>query len=283
MQENRSFTNADDARLISLIGAAKSRVVFVAPGLRRGVAQALADAFRRLPGQVSIILDADAEVCRLGFGDDAGMESVMQAAELHGQRILHQPGVRIGLLIADEDTLIYSPVPLLIEAGSTQPEKPNAIMLKGAVPAAIEAACGISAKRDELREVGLEFVKEAKLAEVKADLAASPPREFNIARIERVFNSAIHFIELEITGYRLKAKKIKLDVELFGMGDSFLKERVENTFKPFDDAAFLMVEIPTLEVRNNLVLEERGQRKGVRRRFLTSSPSARVCVAGRGS
>ncbi len=43
-----------------------------------------------------------------------------------------QSGVRIGLVISDDTTLVYSPVPQLIEAGSNSVEKPNAIMFSGA-------------------------------------------------------------------------------------------------------------------------------------------------------
>jgi hypothetical protein len=163
-----------------------------------------------------------------------------------GLRVFHQPGVRIGLLIADRNTVIYSPVPLLIEAGSTQPDKPNAIMLKETVPTAVEAACGVGKEGDAARQVGMEFLKEATVQAVKEDLKASPPREFSLVRIERVVNSALHFVELEFVDYRLRAKKVKLDAGLFGMDDDFLRERVESTFKPFDDAEFLSLSIPKL-------------------------------------
>jgi hypothetical protein len=196
---------------------------------------------------VTVVLDVDAEVCRLGFGDIEGIDCIKVAAEKAGVRVLHQPGVRIGLLIVDGSTVVYSPVPLLIEAGSVQPEKPNAVVLTNTVPAAIEAACGVGKDGDAARQVGMEFVADAALNAVKEDLKASPPRPFNIARVERVFNSALHFVEVEFLDYRLRAKKVKLDVELFGMGDDFLRERVENTFKPFDDAEFLTVRIPKLD------------------------------------
>lgn len=87
-------------------------------------------------------------------------------------------------------------------------------------------------------------------------MKASPPKEFNIARIERVFNSALHFVELEIVGYRLQAKKVKLDVELFGLEDAYLQERVENTFKPFDDSEFLAVQIAKLDAAGKQVPNE---------------------------
>ena len=246
MNAERTFTNVDDTVLARLIAQATRRVMFVAPGLRQEVADALADALRRLPGKVTVVLDVEAEVCRLGYGDERGLVIIKNAAEAAGQRLHHQEGVRIGLLIADDTTIIYSPVPLLIEAGSPRPNKPNAILLQDAVPAAIATACGLGVEGDGLRQVGMDFVKEATLSAVQADLKASPPKEFDIARIERVFNSALHFVELEFLDYRLRAKKVRLGVELSGLGDDYLRERVESTFKPFDDAEFLTIKIPKL-------------------------------------
>jgi hypothetical protein len=170
--------------------------------------------------------------------------------------VLHQPGVRIGLLIIDDSTVVYSPVPLLVEAGSVQPDKPNAVVLTNSVPAAIEAACGVGKDGDATRQVGMEFVADSALNLVKEDLKASPPRPFNIARVERVFNSALHFVEVEFLDYRLRAKKVRLDVELFGMGDDFLRERMENTFKPFDDAEFLTVRISRLDEKGKEILDQ---------------------------
>src|SRR5207249_11087503 len=128
MNAERTFTNVDDAVLVSLTSNASQRVMFVAPGLRAPVAEALANAMKRLRGKVTVVLDVDAEVCRLGYGDEKGLQRIKSAAERAGTRLHHQPGVRIGLLIADNDTIVYSPVPLLIEAGSKLPEKPNAIV-----------------------------------------------------------------------------------------------------------------------------------------------------------
>src|SRR5262249_48581088 len=227
-----TFTSVDDAALVEMISAAKERVVFVAPGLRRRVAETLADALTRLVGKVTVVLDVNAEVCRLGYGDYEGLEFMKSAAERAGTNVLHQPGLRIGLLIVDSKTVVYSPVPLLIEAGSAQPEKPNAIVLTDTVPPAIEAACGLKPGREGERQVGSEILRPAIVDAVRDDLKARPPKEFDIARIERVFNSALHFVELEIKDYRLRAKKVALDVELLGLGDDYLRERVENSFKP---------------------------------------------------
>jgi len=64
----RLFTVASDDTLISMISAARERLVVVAPGLSRDVAAALADRINKDggPPEISVTLDVDPEVCRLG-------------------------------------------------------------------------------------------------------------------------------------------------------------------------------------------------------------------------
>jgi hypothetical protein len=66
----RTFAVASDDALIELLSSARSRLVVIAPALTKPVADAVARRFNEL-GQLSVtvILDADPEVYRLGFGD----------------------------------------------------------------------------------------------------------------------------------------------------------------------------------------------------------------------
>jgi hypothetical protein len=75
-QSSKAFTSGDDDFLIKRIASAKDRVVFVAPALRSSVAGELATAIQRLAGRVTIVLDIDAGVCRLGYGDIEGLELI---------------------------------------------------------------------------------------------------------------------------------------------------------------------------------------------------------------
>ena len=244
MNAEQTFTNVDDKVLVKLISQASQRVMFVAPGLRKVVADALAEALLRLPGKVTVVLDVDAEVCRLGYGDEKGLVTIKAATEAAGTRLYHQQGVRIGLLIADDTTIIYSPVPLLIEAGSPIPNKPNAIILNRTVPAAIEAACGLGAEPDGARQIGLDFVKEATVEAVKEDLKATPPKPYNVSRIERVFSSMLHYVELTIEDYKLTTRSMLLNPELFGVRNAEVVRRLTNRYHLFSETDALTVEIP---------------------------------------
>jgi hypothetical protein len=84
---NRTFTSVDDSVLKMAIAAARKRLVFIAPGIRPPVAEALADAMDNVPNDaIHLVLDVDAEVCRLGYGDKEfkGFEILQSAAARHG-------------------------------------------------------------------------------------------------------------------------------------------------------------------------------------------------------
>ncbi|WCJ60916.1 hypothetical protein NXS98_07290 [Fontisphaera persica] len=115
---------------MAAIAGARRLVVFAAPGVSNVVAEALSEAWRRLGAQgVRVILDVDAEVCRLGYGTMEGLQRLQTTAQSLGTMVCEQPGLRLGLLVVDEKVLIYSPTPLLIEAGSSQDKRPNCLVL----------------------------------------------------------------------------------------------------------------------------------------------------------
>ncbi len=200
------FTVVNDDVLVSEIRKAKSKIVYVSPGISKAVALALGERFSELGKlAMTIIVDVDPEVYRLGYGDTEGLEHIKRLSDEHLLALRQQPGVRIGVLVTDDRTLVYSPTPHLIEAGSKQPEKPNAIVIPGATEA-IEDAC--ASAPDSLpndAEIGKKVVRSDELEAVKKDLEEMPPKQFNVARIERIFNSRIQYVEFKINKYRKKS------------------------------------------------------------------------------
>lgn len=254
MEQVKTFQAVNDDVLIDIISQVRDRLVFIAPGVRERVAKAIVDAAERIleHGTVNVILDVSAEVCRLGYGDIEGLKMVQKASGSSGF-LSSQPGVRIGVLIADDDTLVYSPTPLYLEA---EPEvakeqlnfrdvdsdgqsenrkpvvKPNGILLKKSVPTNLANACaadGVYLKR----EIGMEPVKNEEIENAANSLAANPPKEFNVARQERVFSSQICFMELEVTDYKIASKRLELPPALF-VADDETRKRLSNRFQVFD-------------------------------------------------
>lgn len=244
---SQTFTSVDDHVLQEVIAQARHRLVFIAPGIRPPVAEGLARAMTTVPKDaIHLVLDVDAEVCRLGYGDKdfKGLELLQSAAARHGLTVNHHPGVRIGLLIADETTLIYSPTPLLIEAESKQPDKPNAIMLRNELPAQLANACAVGGEGFATLEVGKDRIDTHAVEVVKRDLQDRPPKEFNVARIERVFSSMLHYVELTIEDYKLTTRSLLLNPELFGVRNAEVMRRLTNRYHLFSETDALTVEIP---------------------------------------
>ncbi|MQA90533.1 MAG: hypothetical protein GEU90_09900 [Gemmatimonas sp.] len=114
--------------------------------------------------------------------------------EALGAHLSHQPGVRIGLVIADNRTIIFSPTPFLIEAGSDSAERPNAIELTEILlPLLRDTGLGPAGISD--RSLGLDPVDIHRIAEVEQDLKVAPPAKFPLARRIRVFTRYIQFVE----------------------------------------------------------------------------------------
>jgi hypothetical protein len=244
MESPRSFTNADDDRLIALIRAARTRLVFASPGISKPVGEVLAEVIGSplAPAQLAVILDVDPEVCRLGYGTLEGLEAVQRALEARHLRLQSADGLRVGLLVSDDQTLIYSPTPLLIEAGSEAPSKPNAILLQPNPAETLAAACG-AGEEPEAVEIGKDFVSEKRLEEVKADLKETPPKQFNLARLERVFNYRLEFVEFSVEHYKLNTRSVPLSPEILGLAEPGLEDRFRNTFRVFQKGAPFRFEV----------------------------------------
>jgi hypothetical protein len=262
-----TFTSVDDRVLQDVIGAARHRLVFIAPGLRPPVAEALAKAMAILPpDSVHLVFDVDAEVCRLGYGDKdfKGMELLQAAAAHHDLTVNHQQGIRIGLVIADDTTLIYSPTPELIAPQNGNPNKPNAICLKTELPAQLARACAMGPEKHATLEVGKDPVRRTAIEIVKKELAERPPKAFNIARVERVFNSMLHYVEFRIEDYKLTSRSVSLNPKLFGVKNADVVRRLTNRYHLFAETDALTVEIPAFDEDAKPLPEQPIQKFGPR-------------------
>jgi len=184
---DRTFAVASDNSLVDLIRSARRRLVVIAPALTDPVADAIADRLPELgPLSISVIVDADPEVYRLGFGTEKALDRLREACDRNLFDLRVQFGVRIGVVVSDQITMVFSPVPQLIEAGSRSSAKPNAIILGGTAPDRLADAAGAeSAGGSEKQEIGAQALTPEDVQAVKQDLKANPPQQFDIARALR--------------------------------------------------------------------------------------------------
>ncbi|MBK8324754.1 MAG: hypothetical protein IPL06_19215 [Betaproteobacteria bacterium] len=125
-----TFTVINDETLAQAVAHCRKRLVYIAPGVTEKIVGAMKAAMQRpQPPALTVIIDADPEVCRLGYGTVEGLKDLQALATAQLLPIRYQAGLRLGVLVADDQIWVYSPTPLLIEAGSDRADQPNAISL----------------------------------------------------------------------------------------------------------------------------------------------------------
>lgn len=272
MSAPTTFTVVNDETLSAAISATTETLVYVAPGITKPIVDALASRLDSQPHLLcTLILDLDPEVYRLGYGTEEGLLALQALAARQQIELRQQEGLRIGLLITDGQTLLYSPTPLLIEAGSVSASKPNAVVLsaRSDSTAALMRACAANGASSDTTplpqhaEIGQAPATPQKVDDSVQALRNLPPKKFDVARIERVFESKIQFVELEVTGYRLSTKKVSIPNDLLVGEDSALKEKLKNSFTLLQGDQLLKVEIPDFDKDLNPLNDETGQPKKV--------------------
>jgi hypothetical protein len=227
-----AFTVVTDELIARTIGGAERRAVVVAPAVSTLVAAAIADRMRALgPEAVTVILDSDPEVYRLGYGDLAGLEALVAAAHKAQAVIRRQPGLRIGVIIADHHTLIFVPTAKLVEAGPNTYGGTNAIALT-TPSGSMESDLGLAGG---LPHVGREWLTADHVADAQKDLTACPPQAFDLARQLRVFSAYIQFVELEVLGTNVGRRLIKVPSDLLGVADPATRQQLRAAFRLVSD------------------------------------------------
>ncbi len=163
-----------------------------------------------------------------GYGTLKALEQVEEAATAGGITIRRQPGVRIGVIIADNQTLIFAPTAALVEAGPNTQGAANAIGLSGP-QRTIEADLD---RTDETPpRVGRSLLTPEDVEKVKRDLEANPPQKFDLARKVRVFNAFFDFVELKVIGADLARRTVALPPHLLAVADKKTREQIETRFR----------------------------------------------------
>jgi hypothetical protein len=232
MAIDRAITIADDETLSRTIRSARRRVVLLAPAISKAVAEAVVERWNTLGTEaISVILDVDPEVYRLGYGESEALAILERAATARGAALNRHYGIRVGLLVVDDLTLVFAPTPLLIEAGPRRPDTPNAIVI-GTLPDQVAAELGQGPRGLRDRTVGLDRVEAGQVDGVQGDLERNPPRRFDITRLERVFNAHFEFVEFELRGTAIHRREVPIPSDLMGLaGDERARRLLKASFR----------------------------------------------------
>ncbi len=255
------FASVNDASLAERIDSAKDRVVYVAPGVGKRTADALIRANLRDRVSVTIILDADEEACRVGYADADALGALHEAMKKQVFPLRRHPGIRIGLVIADDELVIWSPTARSVEAERDEGQ-PNAIVLSAAEVPRIEAAVGAegSPVLPGNAEVGRVALRPEETARTIKALEDNPPEPFDLARKTRVFSTRFQFVEFEVQGAEWTDRRIKLSSFLLNADlPEELQDVLDTRIRPFQTAADKAFPVPHL-VEGRPAFERDGKR-----------------------
>jgi hypothetical protein len=226
------------------IRRATCRVVLAAPSLHKRVAEALKETFGCIGrDRITVVTDCDERVFRLGYGEIDALKLLRES----GVPLCNSPGLRVGILICDDEGWCFAPTALYVQEEPHSDETPNAIRLSSEevtrlvvrmVPGEKEAVLN-SECRPELKaeiatadvEVGVEPLNPKLVEATAANLEIAPPVKFDIARQVRVFEPYIQYVEINLRGCSIERHKVAIPKSLLAMGaNKQVAERLRTTF-----------------------------------------------------
>jgi hypothetical protein len=256
------FININSKDIADIINSAESRVIYAAPALDKLVAEALINRADKIGIKcVSVLLDMSENVFRCGYGNIEGV-TLLNNKDIP---IKEANGIRIGVLVCDNEGYVFSQIPLLIEADKNDAAQPNAMRVspdqvnaivnaitpqvnvetqpeleirktevssvKNAIVNAIIPQVNVESNQKQEPEIGKTEVSPVKIASVKKALTDNPPQKFDIARKVHVFSTAFEFVELKLTGCEIQRHTVQIPTELLvGNVDLATKKQLKAGF-----------------------------------------------------
>jgi hypothetical protein len=154
----------------------------------------------------------------------------------HWIKIKNPAYSQIGLVISDDLMMVYAPTPLLIEAGSQQENRPNAVIV-GPPPLPVLREMGFGENGYSDQTIGLDLAKDMEIKPVLEDLQINPPQKFDLARTVRVFNAHIEFVDFNLVGASIARKTVRIPARLMGLaGDEATARLLRASFQVVDHA-----------------------------------------------
>lgn len=265
---NSLFQSLDFAGMAQAIRTAQQSVCYAAPGIHIEVANAIAEAAQRLgPELVTVCLDFDERVLRMGFGDLAAVK-ILREADV---QISSTPGLRTGLLLVDHQGYIFTPTALYLETDRRSADAPNALRLsKEQVtealarlsPAAKVIAIALASTAEDKDKIRLQAVEipsvpitREQFVSIEKSLQEVPPVKFDVARQVRVFNAYLQYVELKLSGAAIQRRRLAIPKSIQKLGGSEgLEGRLKTTFELIEKGGTLSskhLEEKLNEIRKN--------------------------------
>ena len=238
------FLSLNSVAIASEIRGARHSVCYAAPGIQPDPANAMAELARRIdPEFITVCLDFDENVMRMGFGDLVAVKTLRDA----GIVVNSAPGLRTGLMVVDHQGYIFTQTALYLEAENRPTKAPNAMrlskdqiteVLARLSPAAKTIAMAFAKTEEERQRIGNQSVEvqseevvDVEFTAVEKRLEDAPPVQFDIARQVRVFTAYLQYIEITLSGAAIQRHRLEIPPKIQKLGISEdIEGRLKTTF-----------------------------------------------------
>lgn len=239
------FLSLDSTEIAHRVADAQHSVCYAAPGIQQEPASAMAVLAKRFgPELITVILDFDERVMRMGFGDLTAVATLRDV----GITIRSTPGLRTGFLVVDEEGYIFTPTARYLEADRRDTEAPNALRLSKEQarealarlsPPAKAIAIAMAKTPEERERIGAQAVEVPsqpvdahQFTIVEKRLDEVPPVKFDVARQVRVFNAYLQYVEMKLAGAAIQRHRLAIPPSIQKLGGSKdLEGRLRTTFE----------------------------------------------------
>jgi len=260
-----TFIAVNDDVLIKYIHQAKERVIYIAPGISKSFAKefcAVIDQIEEL--NITVILDSSDEVCRIGYGEFEGLQLLHNHSKARHFTLRKQEGIRTGILIVDDEVLVWSPTPLSIEVHPQKNEMANGVLLNQnpSEQIAIAMAAEGTETSFDMSEVAVSVISDQDIAETKERIEKNPPVPVDLARATKVFNSKLQFIEVEMKNVILSRRQLKIPAELLNADvNEELSQLLDTKIKALADLRTIEISVPEFSDDGSPSFNQDGNQK----------------------
>ena len=259
MGKKASFVAITEEYLISKINTAKTRVAFIGTGFNSNVADAVVKKRNLVE---NIIFDNNSDVYRIGYGYAESLKILRDA----GIQMQETHNIRINVLVADDEALIYSPTPLIVES-PVKESFPNGIIIDYDAVAGlfnvVEIANkqfakekGLTDSQSDTQKLVVTTLTDTSISQTLQIIKENPPK-LDLHRKLNVYNARIKFIEIQLSGFNIKQHKVKIpsDLLLVAKDDENVQKQLSATYNLFN----------TFDKESNLVKRTKKIQDSVKR------------------
>lgn len=235
-----------------LLSKANSRIIYCAPGISEIEIKAILQAQDNHPDMtIQLLLDVSAISFSNGYWGELSPNTLQKYEKI----FIHSNvanDLRLGILIIDNLSWIYTPTPQSIEF-ETSGREPNALELNEMATRLLsESLLAQSSQPGTVRP----RIDSAELAAVQREIIISGTPSPGQRREIDIIRPLLKIIQFEVRGYKLTQHRIQLPreiIDIIGSSDREINERINADWKMFSDD-----EVELLKIQKNIEREIEG-------------------------